>query len=133
MSVDEKIADALISCCEKNKMGFQLKLKDKTIPLSDVSIFRSKNPVDRPTRRGGVYMSGKYSYKLKGTINDTSIITLLSNTMLGPNTDFSEIEITTSMPIDGENKPVSIFTYLTNSMHNSEKIDLNLIVVRIEY
>ena len=133
MLADETIATKLISYCETNSPKFELKLKDQTIPLSDVKIYKTENPVDRPTRRGGVYISDKYSFKLKGTIYDVSIIPVLSKTMLGPNTDFTEIEIVTTLPIDSKEEKLSIFTHLTNSMHNSEKIELNLTIVRFEY
>ncbi len=133
MSVNETIAEQLINYSKQNQMEFNLKLKDKTILLSDVSVYKSENPVDRPTRRGGVYLSDKHSYKIKGTIYDVSIIPLLSDTMLGPNTDFTEIEITITMPINEKPTQISIFTHLTNSMHNSEKIELGLNIVRFEY
>ncbi len=133
MLVNEEIAEQLVNYSNQNKMEFNLKLKDKTILLSDVLVYKSENPVDRPTRRGGVYISDKFSYKIKGTIYDVSIIPLLSDTMLGPNTDFTEIEIITTLPIDGKQTQISIFTHLTNSMHNSEKIELGLNIVRFEY
>ena len=133
MSVNETIAEQLISYSKQNQMEFNLKLKDKNILLSDVSVYKSENPVNRPTSRGGVYLSDKYSYKIKGTIYDVSIIPLLSDTMLGPNTDFTEIEITTTLPINEKPTQISIFTHLTNSMHNSEKIELGLNIVRFEY
>ena len=133
MLADENIATKLIQHTEANHSEFKLKLKEQTIPLSDVKIYKTENPVDRPTRRGGVYISDRYSYKLKGTIYDISIIPMLSKTMLGPNTDFTEIEITTTLTIDQNEENLSIFTHLTNSMHNSEKIELNLTIVRFEY
>lgn len=133
MSVNETIAEQLVNYSKQNPMEFRLKLKDKIILLSDVLVYKSENPVNRPTRRGGVYISDKFSYKIKGTIYDVSLIPLLSDTMLGPNTDFTEIEITTKLPIDGKTKPISILTHLTNSMHNSEKIELGLNIVRFEY
>jgi len=133
MSDNETIAEQLINYSKQNQMEFNLKLKDKNILLSDVSVYKSENPVDKPTHRGGVYISDKYSYKIKGTIYDVSIIPLLSDTMLGPNTDFTEIEISTTLTINEKPTKLSIFTHLTNSMHNSEKIELGLNIVRFEY
>lgn len=124
--LDEELLGKLESY-QKN-LEFVLKLNEKKYPLTDVMITKSPNPVDKPTTRGGVYITGKFSFKIKGTIHDTSIIPELTETMLGPNTDFEELTIDTSL----DDAPVSIITNLTSSMHNSEKIELNMVIVDLK-
>ena len=125
--------DFLFKIIELNNckhMDFFLNLDDVLYQLTDVSIQKSPNPVSKITSRGGVYLSDKYSYRMKGTIYDTKIIPQLSKTMLGPNTDFVELKITATLP--DENKKLSIYTHLTNSMNNYSKIELNMIIIQIK-
>ena len=124
--IDEKLLERLEQ--SQNKLTFELKLDNKKLPLTNVTITKSPNPVDKPTTRGGVYTTGKFSFKLKGTIYDISIIPELTKTMLGPNTDFKEIDVETIF----DNQTVVLVTNLTNSMHNSEKIELNLTIIDIK-
>jgi hypothetical protein len=57
---------------------------------------------------------------------------LLSKTMLGPNTEFGEIKITTQITIDDKKITLSIFTNLINSVQSSSKIELNMILIKLE-
>ncbi|MNC97770.1 hypothetical protein D3C83_155420 [compost metagenome] len=52
--------------------------------------------------------------------------------MLGPNTEFREIKITTQIIHDGKKLSLSLFTNLTNSVQSSSKIELNMILVKLE-
>jgi len=56
----------------------------------------------------------------------------LSKTMLGPNTEFGEIKITTQIANNNKKTTLSIFTNLTNSVQSSSKIELNMILVKLE-
>ncbi len=85
----------------------------------------------KPTTRGGVYFSDTSVYKIQGAIYDTSIIPLLSKTMLGPNTEFGEIEVTANVIIKKIKRNVSFFTYLTNTVQSSSKVVLNMNIVRM--
>ena len=111
---------------------YLLSLDGKNFAMEDVSIINSPTPVNSPTTRGGVYFSDKFANKLKGTIKDLSIIPLLTKTMLGPNTEFGEIKITTTLESNSEKKDVSIFANLTNSVQGPTKIELNMIIVNLE-
>ncbi len=71
---------------EKNSPEYLLYLNDDTFPITCVSITNSPIPVNEPTTRGGVYFSDKFAYKLKGVIKDLSVVPLLTEKMLGPNT-----------------------------------------------
>ena len=116
---------------QREPLKFVLHLDGKKYSFSDVMIVNSPTPVNSPTTRGGVYFSDTFAYKIKGTIYDLSIIPLLSKTMLGPNTEFREIKITTTIHNDEKETHLTLFTNLTNSVQSSSKIELNMILVKL--
>ena len=48
--------------------------------------------------------------------------------MLGPNTEFADIQVRSSVEIDGKNTDICFHTNLTNSMENLSFVDLSLTV-----
>ena len=126
------LLESFMAIHEKQSLNYVLHLGNHTYSLFDVSIVNSPIPVNSPTTRGGVYFSDTFAYKVKGTVHDLSIIPLLSKTMLGPNTEFGEIKITTQVSIHEKKTTLSIFTNLTNSVQSSSKIELNMILIKIE-
>ena len=131
MSVDLDLLEILITEYQKQSCKFVFHLNGKEYDLLDVSIVNSPTPVNSPTTRGGVYFSDKFAYKLKGSLNDLSVVPLLTKTMLGPNTEFGEIKITSEIDLDGQRKNVELFANLTNSVQGPKKIDLNMIIVKL--
>jgi len=131
-SSDEKLLDSLLQFQEKQRLEFSAQIENKSFVLNDASIEKSSTPVTSPTLRGGVYFSDTYVYKIKGIVSDSAIIPLLSKTMLGPNTEFSDILVKTSAIIDSNKADISLHTNLTNSMQSSSKIELNLIIISAE-
>jgi hypothetical protein len=130
LSVDLNLLKYLMSVNEKEDLDYTLHIAGLRYLLTHVSIVNSPTPVTSPTTRGGVYFSDTFAYKIKGMIQDLSVIPLLSKTMLGPNTEFGEIVITTQITAD--NKTLTLFTNLTNSIQRSSEIELNMILVRLE-
>ena len=128
MSVDLTLLDALMNSTSNS---YSLHLNDREYSLEDVTIMNSPTPVNSPTTRGGVYFSDKFAYKIKGTIKDSSVIPQLTKTMLGPNTEFGEIKITTQAETNSKN--VEIYANLTNSVQNKSGIQLNMIIVKLGY
>lgn len=128
MSVDLTLLDALMNSTSNS---YSLHLNDREYLLEDVIIMNSPTPVNSPTTRGGVYFSDKFAYKIKGTIKDSSVIPQLTKTMLGPNTEFGEIKITTQDETNSKN--VEIYANLTNSVQNKSGIQLNMIMVKLGY
>ncbi|MFM9875336.1 MAG: hypothetical protein ACKVN8_03030 [Nitrosarchaeum sp.] len=132
MSIDLNLLECLMNIHEKESLEFVLHIEGRDYSLSDVSIVNSPIPVNSPTTRGGVYFSDTFAFKIKGTIYDLSVIPLLSKTMLGPNTEFGEIKITTQIVDHDKKIPLSIFTNLINSVQSPSSIELNMILLRLE-
>ncbi|MCV0392095.1 MAG: hypothetical protein K5790_02245 [Nitrosopumilus sp.] len=128
MSVNPDLLEKLMKSNEISPLKFTLSLNDKKYPITGVSITNSPTPVNEPTTRGGVYFSDKFAYKMKGVIEDLSVIPLLTKKMLGPNTEFADLKIETS--IDSLN--LEIITNLTNSVQTPTSIELSMIIVKIE-
>ncbi|MEK6957067.1 MAG: hypothetical protein AABW74_04095 [Thermoproteota archaeon] len=128
MVIDEKL---LSSIMQHNELDYILHLDTKSYQLRDVSITKSATPLTRPNMRGGVYFSDTFHYRIKATVDDTAIVPFLSKAMLGPNTEFKNLKITSSLKKDGRTKNISIFTNLTNTMQSSSKVELNMVIVDI--
>jgi hypothetical protein len=128
------IDDKLLSSITQNNADrdYTLHLDTKSYQLRDVSITKSATPLTRPNMRGGVYFSDTFHYRIKATVDDTTIVTFLSKTMLGPNTEFKNLKITSHLKKDEGTKNISIFTNLTNTMQSSSKVELNMVIVEIK-
>ncbi len=133
MTVNTSLLESLIKYNQTDSLEYFLHLNDQKYDLKDVSIVNSPTPVNSPTTRGGVYFSDKFAFKLKGSICDLSIVPLLTKTMLGPNTEFGEIKITTKIESNNQKKDVVIYANLTNSIQGPSKIDLNMIIIDLQY
>jgi len=133
LPLDENIILKIIEIQKSTKLDFILRLASNTFLLENVVISKSLTPVNRPTNRGGVYFSDTSVFKIKTTVSDLSLAPLLSQSMLGPNTDFQDLEITTKAKIYNSLKNVKLFAHLTNSMQNSSLIELNMNIIRIEF
>lgn len=131
-SFDEQLLNSLIQLQKKKPLKFTVYVGSQSFALNDASIEKSSTPVTSPTLRGGVYFSDTYVYKIKGIVNDSTIVPLLSKTMLGPNTEFSDILAKTSAILDSKSTDITLHTNLTNSMQSSSKIGLNLIITKAE-
>ncbi len=110
---------------KENSAKFKLLISDKIFKIDEVEIFQNENPVTEPTIRGGVYVSDIKEMKVRATIFDTNITKYLTKAMLGPNKTFLDILIESE--INNESK-ISLVTNLTNTMQNSSKIVLYLIL-----
>ena len=132
MSVDLGLLEILMESNQTTSLRYILHLNEKEYPLVGVLISNSPTPVTSPTTRGGVYFSDKFAYKIKGTINDLSVVPFLTKTMLGPNTEFGEIKITTQIEENGKKTNLSIYANLTNSVQGPSKIELNMIIINLK-
>ncbi len=131
--MDENIILKIIEIQKSTKLDFILRLASNTFLLENVVISKSLTPVNHPTNRGGVYFSDTFVFKIKTTVSDLSLAPLLSQSMLGPNPDFQDLEITTKAKIYNSLKNVKLFVHLTNSMQSSSFIELNMNIIRIKF
>ncbi len=132
MSVNLDLLEILMKFIEKNSPEYLLYLNGDIFPITCVSITNSPIPVNEPTTRGGVYFSEKFAYKMKCVIEDLSVIPLLTKKMLGPNTEFVELKISTQIESDGKPMNLEIFTNLTNSVQTPDSIELSMIIIKLE-
>jgi hypothetical protein len=132
MSVKPDLLKILMECNKKQPLKFLLYLDDSTYPITSVSINNIPIPVNEPTTRGGIYFSDKFAYKMRGVIKDLSIVPLLTKKMLGPNTEFGDLKITTKIESNGIQRKLEIFTNLTNSVQTPSSIELSMIIVKLE-
>jgi hypothetical protein len=132
MPLNHDLLEILMESNEKTPLQYLLYLNDNAFPISSVSIINSPTPVNEPTTRGGVYFSDKFAYKLKGVIKDLSVIPLLTEKMLGPNTEFGELKILTKIESDGKSINLEIFTNLINSIQTPNSIELSMIIIKLE-
>jgi len=110
---------------KENSARFKLLISGKIFKIDEIKVFQNENPVTKSTIRGGVYVSDIKEMKVQATIFDTSITKYLATAMLGPNKTFLDILIESE--INNESK-ISLVTNLTNTMQNSSKIVLYLIL-----
>ena len=132
MTLDENILLKIIEIQKSTKLDFVLCFASDTFLLENVVISKSSTPVIRPTNRGGVYFSDTFVFKIRANVSELSLAPLLSQSMLGPNPDFQDLEITTKAKIDNSLKNVKLFAHLTNSMQSSSLIELNMNIIRIK-
>jgi len=131
LETDEKILLDIIEIQKTQQPDYILHM-DRTFILQNAVISRSSTPVNRPTIRGGVYFSDKFAFKIKAQVNDLSIVPFLSKSMLGPNTEFQELKITTKIQIEDSLQQVTFVVNLTNTMQSSSHVELNMTIVRVK-
>ena len=130
MSINSDLLDILMAS-ETHSSKYDFHINDTSFPITDVLITNSPTPVNEPTTRGGVYFSDKFAYKIKGVIKDLSVIPLLTEKMLGPNTEFGELKITTQINHDGTTLDLELFTNLTNSVQTPDSVELSMIILKL--
>lgn len=127
MSMDQEFLEQLAKI--QADLRFVLKVDEDEFDLFDVIIAKSPTPVRRPTTRGGVYFSDTSAYKIKCSVKEKRIIQLVSSKMLGPNTDFEELQISI---LKNNSVAGKISGILTNSMQAKDHVELNLVLVGAE-
>ena len=132
MTVDESLLNLLIDSTQSGNSQFTLHLKNNSYSLVHAQITHTSIPVNEPTTRGGVYFSDKFAYKMKGIIEDLSVVPQLTKKMLGPNTKFGELKISAIIDINTIQKNLEISTNLTNSVQTPDSIELSMIIVNLK-
>ena len=129
MTFDSNFLEKIIKSNQAKSSNFQINVNNLEYSLKSVTITNTLTPVNEPTTRGGVYFSDKFAYKMKGVIEDLSVVPHLTKKMLGPNTEFGRLKISTTMDIDGQNTSITFFTNLTNSVQTPNSIELSMVIV----
>lgn len=86
------IMNDILSRLEGVSVKYALRIGDERYPLQNAVLERDHTPVRGPTRRGNVYLEANEPYRIIGSIDSTHA-ELLSDTMLGPNTEFGGLQI----------------------------------------
>jgi len=107
-------------------------IEENSYDIQDISIIKSQIPVRKPTTRGGVYFTDTMAYKIKATVHDMSIKKEIPKLMLGPNTDFKPILFKSSLQVNNDSHLVTITTHLTNAVDTRDKVELHLIVDKVD-
>ena len=107
----------------KSNSNFKILIENKSFVVDEIKMLQTDNPITEPTTRGGVYFAEMKEWKIEATIFDTSISKHLSKAMLGPNKDFLDIILDTTIE---KGQKISLVTNLKNSMQNTSKIILYL-------
>ena len=124
--------EIMVKLLEAQNLSYILDIEEKSYPIQNVIIAKSKIPVREPTTRGGVYFTDVEAYKVKAQTSDVSIKNEIPKLMLGPNTDFKPIFLRTSLKINGKDHMVTMATHLTNSVNTKDLVELNLIVDKVD-
>ncbi|MDC1136558.1 hypothetical protein OAS76_02105 [Nitrosopumilus sp.] len=132
MSDDSHLLETLMKYNVEHSPKFILHLNNNTYCLINTTIENSPVPVNEPTTRGGVYFSEKFAHKMKGSVEDLTIVPLLTKKMLGPNSEFGELKISCEIEFNGKIVSVDVFTNLTNSLQTPKSIELSMIIVNLE-
>lgn len=128
MVKNDDLIEELINAMGSEDLKFKIAIKEKSFPCDKVSIVKATTPVTKRTERGGVYFSDVEIFRIKAQIKDKEFIPLISKVMLGPNTEFADIQVTTSAKIQGKQSQICFHTNLTNSMENLSFVELSLTI-----
>ena len=118
--MDEKELQRVV---HENKSRFSMQISDKTVPIEEIELIQTDNPINEPTTRGGVYFAEMKEWKVHATFLDTSVSKHLSDAMLGPNKAFLDIILQATLK---QGEKISLIANLTNSMQNASKLILYL-------
>jgi len=125
----EIILKKIIDLQKSNQINYSLLIDGMSIPLESVSLNITTFPVKKPDVRGGVYFSGTTGFKIKGTTKELSLLPSFTNVMLGPNTEFSELEIKTRVTLDSITKDIVLLVNLSNTVQKKDHVELNMNII----
>ncbi len=129
MSVNEELVNSIIENQTSQKLSYILEIQNKFYPLENVFVSKSNTPLRKPASESRGYHFDMYYFKINATIDDLSIESLLTNAMLGPNTEFEDLKINTKLQINNSLKNIVIIANLTNRMQSGSKIQLTMMII----
>jgi hypothetical protein len=122
--------DTLLALAQNVAQKYVMKINNIEYTPQKMQLSYVETPVSRPTTRGGVYFSDKMGFKIKARLENVDLTKSLSKMMLGPNTNFEQIQFLTRL--DAESKELKIFANLVNYVQKKDGLELNLMVVGTE-
>jgi len=129
----EIILKKIIDIQNSNQINYSLLIDGKSIKLESVSLSNATFPVKKPDVRGGVYFSGTSGFKIKGITRELSLLPSFTDAMLGPNTEFSELEIKTTVTVDDITKDIVLLVNLSNTVQKKDQVELNMNIIGMKY
>lgn len=132
MEIQDDLIEELIGKIGSDNLEFKIEIKDKSFVCDKVTIAKAITPVTKRTERGGVYFSDVEIFRIKAQIKNKEIIPLISKVMLGPNTEFADIKVSTNAKINDNQTRICFHTNLTNSMENLSFVELSLTINETE-
>lgn len=105
---------------------YVLRIGDDRHILRDAVLEKDRTPVRGPTRRGNVYLEADDPFRIVASI-DSAVADSLSDTMLGPNTEFGGLLIEVSY----ENRQLLISGSLLSTIQRSGTAILRIAVVGV--
>ena len=131
MEIDEGMVQELVTKLDSG-LTFTLNFPEQSFPVDKISISKVTTPVTKRTQRGGVYFSDVEIFRIKAQISNKNIIPLISKSMLGPNTEFADLQLITEAKIHENTSKIILHTNLTNSVENSSYVELSLTLTGTE-
>ena len=131
MAVLENVLSKIIEIQKNHKLEFTIHFANNQYYLENVIIFKSNTSLSKPSVKGGIYFSDVNEFKMKGTINDLSIIPLLTKCMLGPNNEFMELKVYTNAVFENSQKNITFLVHLTNTIQRTSNIELSMRIIQI--
>jgi len=132
MTATEKMILKLIAS-KNSSPDYTLDIEKKSIQLESVELIKTTFPVKKPDTRGGVYFSDTTGYKIKGVTKELSLIPLFTKAMLGPNTEFSELEIKTKLIEDKKENDLVLLVNLTNTVQKNDQVELHMNIIGLKF
>jgi len=111
-------------------LTFSISIRGDSYKLNNVIISKNDTPLTKKALRGGVYISDKFVYQIKGTVFNSSLAKSLSDFMLGPNFKFKELEISIDDRFSKWNT-VSIIVNLVNSAQKQTRTELTMNIIKL--
>ena len=131
MEINEDVIQELIKTLDSG-LTFTINFPGQSFTADKIDISKVTTPVTKRTQRGGVYFSDVEIFRIKAQTGDKDIIPYISKSMLGPNTEFADIQLITKAKIQDSKSKITLHTNLTNSVENSSFVELSLTLVETE-
>jgi len=109
---------------------FSLMLKKKMYRLDDVIIFKKKIPIREKIVNDDKNSSDNFMPQIKAIICEPRLGKILSDSMLGPNYEFEELEICITNATDNLNR-ILLIVNVINCVQKKSQVGLTMNIIKI--